>query len=90
MSWFAALATVLSIAWAIFQALTGSEAVKAAAQKALLDQFATLEAQGQPILRNLVLAAGRTTFDDWANVPVTPQPPATPPSALTGVAERTS
>lgn len=72
MTAWSAISAVISIAWNLFQMLYGNSLAQAAAQAAVVNQFSLLEQQGQPVLRNIVVALGKTTFEDWGSVPTTP------------------
>lgn len=66
------ISLVVKTALAIWQYVRGNADQKAAAVKAMRDQMALLEQQGQPIMRDIVVQMGRTSFEDWSSIPVAP------------------
>lgn len=70
MSWWQALGIVLQLGFSLFQYLIGKEAEKAAAAKKIAEQFASFEKEGVVLLKDIVVAMGKTSWKPWDEIPV--------------------
>jgi hypothetical protein len=70
--WIKLLLLAFQIGFAIFQYFTSKSQAREAAAKAMAALFEQTEKMGYPVIKDVLLRTGRSTWIPWNEIPVTP------------------
>jgi hypothetical protein len=70
MSWVELITLCLKFSFSLWSYFSGKADKKEQALKELAEQFAKLETQGYPVMRDILVQMGRSSWIPWDQIPV--------------------